>query len=217
MTSGYENIRRLAHEHVLPALQRFMVLASRLRGLSKYFVASRELGLQVQDVAGLIDCAAALQMVTHRILIQVAKELHMFQAYSVWLHHEITMQSVEEKTNEQIEATTKIDHVNALAYIQGPMLQSALPALLKHEDPSRNFFEADGRSSWQLYNLDTDQTQLPHLGELIQDLEQRLRLILGKVSTSQQRHVKFGPVRSVSTSDADYLCARIVRQVSVPP
>jgi anaphase-promoting complex subunit 4 len=67
VAGGYENIRRLTHENLLPALERSQVLISRLVGLSKFHKLSDVLGLDTPKLKGIVETLDCLQLLAHRI------------------------------------------------------------------------------------------------------------------------------------------------------
>ena len=95
VAGGYENIRRLTHECLLPALERSQVLLSRLLGLSKFHKVSDVLGLDSIKLNGIVETLDCLHLLAHRILNHANEELIQFSAFSRWLHHEIQILNSE--------------------------------------------------------------------------------------------------------------------------
>ncbi|GAD98867.1 anaphase-promoting complex component Cut20/Apc4, putative [Paecilomyces variotii No. 5] len=127
--TGYENVRRLTHECLLPALERSLVLLSRLTGLSKFHKLSGVLGLETKDLNAIVETVDCLYLLSHKVLIYANDELEQFLAFSKWLRHEIDIQSAEpmsQTLEELLEKSDMIDHQRTLKYIQGAMTKSAL-------------------------------------------------------------------------------------------
>ena len=211
MTTGYETVRRLAHENLLPALERFTVLLSRLRGLSKFQDSSAALGLSTQELDNVLDTTACLQLLAHHVLIAAGSELRGFAAFSAWLKYEIEAQSTEPGSSAAQEASERdpnIDHVSTLDYIRGPMKQSRLFALFNmspsaQERPQWDL-NAEGRSLYELYKrelktigeFDSSERQLPGLDALIGHLHLQCRSVFAGIAANQKRNIRLGsPVR----------------------
>lgn len=129
MSSGYENVRRLTHECLLPALERCEVVLSRLIGLSKFQKLSDVLGLETSDLNGIVETLDCLHLLAHHIIINTNEELNQFISFSKWLRHEIDMQSAEpmsQSLEELMDKTDIMGYPKTLRYIQGPLAKSAL-------------------------------------------------------------------------------------------
>ena len=223
--TGYESIRRLAHEHLLPALERFIVLASRLRGLSKYQVSNCNLGLSSQKLDNIIDIVSCLQLVAHRILIIVGTELRQFQAFSLWLRQEIDNQAPEQDSSENIESGANIDYISTLQYIQGAMSHSGLLRFLdiqgKLDQKDHRSLGAERESLFELYKLELekqtgqDQTlkKLPYLGNLVEHLQVQCNQYFYSISEMQRRNVRIGGSIPLCNDIPEILDARICQEV----
>ncbi|KAK6353023.1 hypothetical protein TWF696_005014 [Orbilia brochopaga] len=83
--NGYENLRRLTHEHLLPACDRLIVLLSKLRGLARWTDKDSSLGLDPVDYSKLLDLVSGLMAVCHEFMGKVNYELDLFTAFIMWL------------------------------------------------------------------------------------------------------------------------------------
>ncbi|KAL4893762.1 anaphase-promoting complex, cyclosome, subunit 4-domain-containing protein [Aspergillus ambiguus] len=129
VSNGYENVRRLAHECLLPALERCEVLLSRLIGLSKFHKLSDVLGLETSDLNAIVETLDCLHLLAHQILIHTNEELCQFGSFSRWLRHEIDLQSAEpmsQTLEELMEKTDLVEYPQTLKYIRGALTQSTL-------------------------------------------------------------------------------------------
>ncbi|KAK3168298.1 hypothetical protein OEA41_004745 [Lepraria neglecta] len=208
-TTGYESVRRLAHENLLPALERFAVIVSRLRGLSKFQVSNVTLGLSTQDLDNILDTVNCLQLVGHRILIASGSELRQFQAFSAWLRQEIENQSTDASSTDSPEKDTNVDHASTLEYIQGAMTQSELTRFFDLEgntDQSLQWdLKAEGRSLFELYkrelkldNKDDPATKrLPAFDALLKHLDTQCNAVFSSIAETQKRNVRFGSPTSL--------------------
>ena len=201
MVTGYESVRRLIHEHLLPALERFTVLVSRLRGLSKFQVTNAMLGLSTQDLNNVLDTVSCLQLVAHHLLITTNAELQQFHAFSGWLHQEIDTQSGDASTSDGPEKDFNIDHLRVLEYIQGAMTQSRLIDFLtpiaEAELSTQWDLKAEGRSLFDLYKREMNQKdkrdpskRLPGLEALLGHLDDLCSIVFTKIGETQKRNVR---------------------------
>ncbi|RAL16856.1 putative anaphase-promoting complex component Cut20/Apc4 [Aspergillus homomorphus CBS 101889] len=134
VSSGYENVRRLTHECLLPALERCQVLLSRLVGLSKFHKLSEVLGLETSDLNAIVETLDCLHLLAHHILVNANEELTQFNAFSRWLRHEIDMQSAEpmsQTLEELMEKTDMVEYPQTLKYIRGALTKSALRSFIR--------------------------------------------------------------------------------------
>ncbi|KAG8528832.1 uncharacterized protein KY384_006521 [Bacidia gigantensis] len=204
LVTGYESIRRLSHEHLLPALERFVVLASHLRGLSRFQVSNRHLDLSTQDLDNVIDTLSCLQLIAHQLLIDCGIELRQFHAFSTWLRQEIDAQASETNISDDHETNLNIDYTNTLKYIQGPMKHSRLLAYLRIYDVSDGIeywdLEAEGGSLFKLYQDKTKKKddrskqtkQLPRLDALVSHLDQQCGKLYSSIAETQRRNTRLG-------------------------
>lgn len=212
---------------MLPALERFIVVVSRLRGLSKFQVSNVTLGLSTQELNNVMDTVESLQLVAHRILITAGKEFRQFQAFAVWLRQEIDLQATEASSSETGDRDVSIDHANTLEYINGPMMQSQLTQLFgldqQSDDSSQWDLAAEGRSLFELYKREYGNTgskifsakRLPGLDALIQHLKSQCEVVFERIAQTQRRNVRFGP--SVSLGAGSPTCMDIKTLVEVGP
>jgi hypothetical protein len=129
VAGGYENIRRLTHENLLPALERSQVLISRLVGLSKFHKLSDVLGLDTPKLNGIVETLDCLQLLAHRILIHTNEELDQFTAFSRWLRHEILIlgsEPLSQTEEELLEKRDIFDVPPTTKYITGGLQKSVL-------------------------------------------------------------------------------------------
>ena len=231
VTTGYETVQRLAHENLLPALERFTVLLSRLRGLSKFQDSSAALGLSTQELDSVLDTTACLQLLTHHVLIAAGSELRGFSAFSAWLKHEIETQSVEPGStaaHEASERDTNIDHASTREYIRGAMKQSRLSSLFNMntapEERPQWDLTAEGKSLYELYgrelktvgNSSESEKQLPGVDALISHLDSKCNAVFGRIAETQRRNIRFGNPVHVGEDVPIHMDMRMLAEVSVP-
>ncbi|KAJ5091262.1 Anaphase-promoting complex subunit 4 [Penicillium alfredii] len=134
VAGGYESIRRLTHECLLPALERSQVLLSRLVGLSKFHKLSGVLGLDTPKLNAIVETLDCLQLLSHRILSHANQELEQFCAFSRWLYHEIHVLNSEplsQSLEELLEKRNLFDIPPTVKYITGALTKSALRSSIR--------------------------------------------------------------------------------------
>lgn len=198
-TTGYESVRRLAHENLLPALERFAVLVSRLRGLSRFQLSNADLGLSTQEFDNVLDTLNCLQLMAHQILITSGSELRQFLAFSAWLRQEMDLQACDASVAESAEKDVNVDHASTLEYIQGAMTHSQLNSFFNLEAHAEETppwdLAAEGRSLFELYKRglqDSCASRLPTLDALMKHLNTQCNAIFNGIAETQRRSVRFG-------------------------
>ncbi|CAG7922612.1 unnamed protein product [Penicillium olsonii] len=134
VAGGYENIRRLTHECLLPALERGQVLLGRLVGLSKFHKLSDILGLDKTKLNAIVETLDCLHVLAHRILNHANEELDQFNAFARWLRHEIHILNSEplSQTLEELQEKRDLfDVPPTVKYITGALTKSALRSFIR--------------------------------------------------------------------------------------
>ncbi|KAM0190912.1 hypothetical protein ACHAPI_009136 [Fusarium lateritium] len=142
VVSGLEGLRNLIHENFLPALDRCAIILSRLRGLAQYHDTRDDIGFSVQQISRLMEVVQCLQLVGHKILINVMDELESFTAFSTWLRFQIDRLASSASASEELtekEATMDVGLV--LIYIEQYLTES--PLGLFFDEMSGEDYEAD--------------------------------------------------------------------------
>jgi anaphase-promoting complex subunit 4 len=217
VASGYENVRRLTHECLLPALERCEVLLSRLIGISKFQKLNHILGLEtrdLQEVVGTLDC---LHLLSHSILTKSSRELNQFLEFAKWLRHEIDIQGAEpmsQTLEELVEKSDFIDHATTLDYIEGALTKSSLRRYIS-SGPNMTPASAESKKSvsseetLSYYQTFTDmlaaeeseqsrdhknkteasRPDLPKLNDLIARFELQCSKVFGQIALTQKRSI----------------------------
>ncbi|KAJ5088679.1 Anaphase-promoting complex subunit 4 [Penicillium angulare] len=134
VAGGYENIRRLTHECLLPALERSQVLLSRLVGLSKFAKLSDVLGLDTLKLNAIVETLDCLHLLSHSIMNNANEELEQFNAFSRWTKHEILILSAEplsQTEEELLEKRDLFDVPPTVKYITGALRTSVLRSFIR--------------------------------------------------------------------------------------
>ncbi|EAL90899.1 anaphase-promoting complex component Cut20/Apc4, putative [Aspergillus fumigatus A1163] len=213
VSSGYENVRRLTHECLLPALERCEVLLSRLIGLSRFQKLSEVLGLETNDLNASVETLDCLHLLCHQILINANEELAQFIAFSQWLRHEIDMQTAEpmsQTLEELMEKTDMIDYPQTLEYIRGALTKSTLQHFIqqlpmmgvpvgKPSATSDKWTAADDRPFYDTFKKLLEQLnrgqnnanppEVPKLNDLTKRLGLQFEKVFGQIAITQRRGI----------------------------
>lgn len=224
--TGYENVRRLTHEHLLPSLERCVVLVSRLRGLSRHQISNVTLGLSTQSLDKVIDTVNCLQLLAHHVLIASGAELRQFLAFSAWLRHEIDTQTMDASTPDNNDDDTDVDYVSTLEYIQGAMTQSRLQLFFGLQETAEKIpqwdLDADGTSLFDLYKRELKcqsveslaVKRLAGLDTLISHLHTLCNGIFSSIAETQRRNVRFGSPISLGSGVPTCMDAKMAVEVN---
>lgn len=226
VSSGYEAVRRLTHESLLPALDRLNVLLSRLRGLSRFQSSDALLGLSTLELDRMLETTKCLQLLSYLLLRCVTSELKQFGAFSTWLRHEIEKQAADPTSATAQEIAEKdlgFDFAGILAYIQGAMMQSQM---LTYSGSSaggelRWNLDAEGKTLFEIYKRKLGdeskgvrpREQLPGLSGLLRHLQSQSNSAFDRISETQRRNVHFGVPIYLGTGVSDCIDTRMVVEV----
>ena len=204
ITTGYENIRRLAHSNLLPALERATVLVSRLLGLSKFAPSSTILGLHTQELTNVLDTIDCLNVLTHNTVIHSGTELRQFVAFSAWLRHQIDVQAAEpfsQTADELAEKDAMIDFPLVIRYVQGALTKSKLLEFFspvgEGEGKPKWDPAAEGPSLYKVYTQDLRKhreapetmNDLPKLSDFTAYLARQCGQVFKRIAETQRRSV----------------------------
>ncbi|KAK2787269.1 hypothetical protein FQN51_003429 [Onygenales sp. PD_10] len=205
VSSGYDALRRLTHECLLPALERCGVLLSRLIGLSKFHTLSPILGLETTDLRNCQDTVDCLSLLSHKVLIHSGQEIREFNAFSKWLKHEIDLQAADPLSatyEELVEKSDTLDHVQTLSYISGAMTHSVLNDFIQPVPPgaSPNRWEPAGQYSsfYETYKKllqqqdqkkPAEKIDMPLLGDLTSRFASQSEKVFGRIAETQRRGI----------------------------
>ena len=205
-TTGYENIRQYTHENLLPGLQRFGILMSRLQGLSKFQESSVALGIETQDLDQIFDTLSCLNTLSHCILIYTSNELREATAFALWMKREIDIQATDPTSataEEHLDTDNICDYPKVFQYIRGAMLNSQLYEFLDLEvDPQRPNWHPtkEGSVLYEHYKVHVKkirdgeicEKKLPGLTTLLSYLNTQCTEVFAKISAAQGRKVRLG-------------------------
>ena len=226
VSTGYENIRRLAHDCLLPALDRSGVMLSRLTGLSKFQKLSDVLGLDTWSLNAVVETVDCLHLLAHKILIHANEELLEFLSFSHWLRHEIDVQTAEPLSltqEELLERADMIDYPHTLKYVRGALTKSALRDFIRQLPMMGRPAQQSTGSTWSnptgkdgLF-YDTfkkllsqqakgEQPELPKLNGLIARLGAQFENVFAHIALTQHRGILHrSPLELHEDSDKDVI------------
>ncbi|KAF4971685.1 hypothetical protein FSARC_1563 [Fusarium sarcochroum] len=142
VVSGLESLRSLVHENFLPALDRCAIILSRLRGLAQYHDTRDDIGFSLQQISRLMDIVQCLELVGHKVLINVMDELESFTAFSTWLRFQIDRLASSSSMSEELtEKEATMDVGKVLTYIGHYLTDS--PLRIFFDEMQREDYEAD--------------------------------------------------------------------------
>jgi anaphase-promoting complex subunit 4 len=211
-----ENLRRLIHESMLPALERCSVILSRFAGIAKFQDTNAAVGFSTQQIGLMMDTIACIHLVCRSILIQVVDELEHFIPFSAWLRYEIerlasdSMSSPDDVTDKE----ASIDHSKVLLYLS--KIMTANPLSIFFADPTsedENLWAhvEQGVPMFELVNKQLDKQErhvsctpnLVRVDHLCTHLTQQANSVFAQVAETEKRNVHFGEAQDIGLPQAN--------------
>lgn len=214
VVAGLQSVRSLAHENLIPALERTAVILSRLLGLARFHDGLDDgLGFTAAQISRMLDIVGALLLVANRVLMTVMDELDHFVVFSAWLRHEIDRQASSSSSggapasgiDELAEMDATLQHGKVLTYVRTYLVRSPLVLFLGDDHVARDDYQTDwqhvegGESlvemlDRQLAKEETGQPHmkaLPRLEFLVSYLSSRSQKIFESIELNLKRGVRF--------------------------
>lgn len=216
--TGLENLKRLVHENMLPALERCSVILSRFSGIAKFQGPNDTVGFSSQQISLIMDTVACLHLIGSKILIQVVDELDLFSAFSSWLRFEIDRLASDASTtpkDDELEKEATIDHSKVLLYLQNCMTASPLEVYLgdcTSEDYNHGWNQAEqGLPMFDLLDKQLQKQEkglsymkpLPRVELLCKYLSMQAKTIFGQIAEAEKRNVLLGYPQEVGVAEND--------------
>ena len=205
VSNGYETMRRLVHECLLPAVERCQVIVSRLRGLSLVRKAGGVLGVDSEYLDFIDDALDMLNLLGHKLLLVIGKDLKEFRAFEKWLKLEIEFQGLDEQESEHAEGFAErmdaIEHRLVLDYISGPLTKSNVLNYIqatnnKSVEQSDWTPQIDGDSFYDTYKslilrpeMVGEQSNMPHLHDLTSYLRRRCADLFSHIADTLRKSI----------------------------
>ncbi|KAI1433985.1 anaphase-promoting complex, cyclosome, subunit 4-domain-containing protein [Xylaria sp. CBS 124048] len=222
VVTGLQALRSLVHENFLPALERISIILSRLLGIARFYESKSEIGFTSAQITKVMDIVSCLMMVGHKILLFVMEELELFNAFSIWLRHEIDRLASSSAAEDLTEKEATMEHGKVLAYIQQYMPASRLRHYLSSvsmENAERDRELADGGSSLlelvgkQIKKQESGQPEtgsFPQADFLCRYLATNATAVLEGIAETERRKVRFGqPIKIVLDHDVLHFDVRL--------
>ncbi|KAH6668009.1 anaphase-promoting complex, cyclosome, subunit 4-domain-containing protein [Halenospora varia] len=217
IVTGLENIRRLIHENMLPALERCSVILSRFSGIAKFQGDDDSVGFSSHQISLIVDTVACLHLVSSKILLQVIDELDLFAAFSSWLRYEIDRLGSDSTSakDDDLEKEAAIDHNKVLLYLQNCMTTSPLEVYfgdLTSDDVNNDWNQAEqGLPMFDLLDKQITKQErglsymkgLPRVELLCKFLSRQAQSVFSQIAEAEKRNVLFGQRQEIGTAEND--------------
>ncbi|KAK4204479.1 anaphase-promoting complex, cyclosome, subunit 4-domain-containing protein [Triangularia verruculosa] len=203
--SGLLSLRGLVHENLIPALERCVIILSRMLGIARFHDSEEGIGFNAGQISRLLDIVSCLTVVAHKILLNVMDELEYFSVFSTWLRLQIDQQASSSSTSEELtEKEATMDHAKVLTYIQRYLTTSPLAMYfdqITKEDYIRDQEYAEDHHTLlqvlekQLKRQELGQPYmraLPHVDFLVNYLVGRASNVFHNIAEAEKRGVLFG-------------------------
>lgn len=209
--SGYENLRRLAHEHLLPTCERLTVLFCRLRGLARWKEKGSPLGLEPDDFTRCLDVVSAITLFTHEFIINLNRELDLYGAFTGWLRHALdqlsTVINIEDKPVEE----PAVDTLKVAEFVGKYLRQSGLESFFGEGNTSPlTEYKGRGESIQDLYSDTTKRP--PGFGELAKFLDDLSKSVFSKPQQAMRQQLRLGKPLFMHAGNIKLQDIRIVDQ-----
>lgn len=217
VTTGLENLRRLVHENMLPALERCSVILSRFAGIARFRGSSDVEGFSAQQINLMMDTVSCIHLISSKILIEVVDELELFTSFAAWLRYEIDRLASEASSGDDpTDKEASIDHSKVLLYLQKIMTVNPLSVYL---DAS----STEGQTEWKhfeqgvpLFDLLNKQLgkqernapyikALPRIDLLCTYLSRQASGVFAQIAEAEKRNVLFGKAQDIGIPHTDAL------------
>ncbi|KAJ9616326.1 hypothetical protein H2200_000044 [Cladophialophora chaetospira] len=200
-----EVVRRMTSECLLPALERCLVVLSRLDGLARFGPTSTKLGLDEKGIRKVRETADAMGLLTEDLLLDVGIEMREFASFIKWLKWECEVEALEEGSERAEELreswTGEAELKTVLEYVDGALKESRLKKYLvregKEEDTGAfSFTSFDGDPDIGFYAEYTKRRasgakdkKMPTLGHLIERLQKQSEAVFAQIAETFRKSI----------------------------
>lgn len=196
-------VRRMTSECLLPALERCLVVLSRLDGLAKFGPTSSRLGLDEKSIQRARETVDALGILGEDLLLDVGMELREFTAFIKWLKWECEVEALEEDSERAEELreswTCEGELRMVLDYVGGAMKESRLRKYLGTEDKEQDggltssFNEDPDMGFYAEYTKRRAGTskdkRMPTLEDLVGRLQKQSDVVFGQIAETFRKSI----------------------------
>lgn len=206
VNEGLENTRRWLEECVLPALERCLVVVSRLTGLAGVNGGVKNsgfaMGLDVAVLGRLVQVLDCMVIVATDALKVVGTESIGFRKWIAWLKWVCEVESCEtDERREEVRETGSedVDWMAILEYTAGGLLGATIPELLS---ASTKLERDKGKAGWEKWDearfyeafkvARRKKQELPGLGDLLEKMSRLCEESFQKIAGTLKRSVLVG-------------------------
>lgn len=198
-----EVVRRMTSECLLPALERCLVVLSRLDGLARFPPTSSRLGLDEKSVRRVRETIDTMGILAEDLLLDVGAEMREFAAFIKWLKWECEVGALEEGSERAEELreswTGEMELRMVLDYVGGAMKESRLKKYLIKEET-----QPDGKAAMP-FDEETDlgfyveytkrrasankETRMPTMGDLIDRVQRHSETVFSQIAETFRKSI----------------------------
>ncbi|KAA8900335.1 anaphase-promoting complex, cyclosome, subunit 4-domain-containing protein [Sphaerosporella brunnea] len=210
-TTGYETIRRVVHENLLPTCERLIVLFSRLRGLARWKESGSPLGLEPEDFTRCLEVVASITLYAHEFISAINHEFDLFKSFMMWLRYSLdqlaTVINIDEKPTED----PQIDHLKVADYVGEFLKESSLkPFMKRNTKPKLSDHKERGESILDLYSKTERSATAPGFMELAEYLDELSKTVFSKPQQAMRQQLRVSKPVLLRESGVDKIDTRIV-------
>ncbi|CAK1361931.1 hypothetical protein CB0940_02750 [Cercospora beticola] len=136
MNTLYGNIQSHLFINLLPALDRFSVAVTALRGQAKYHENATSFDCSPKYFDALLENIDCIRLVAQKMQLIVQSEHRQFRAFSKWLKMQVDIAVAEPFSQNAMETEERevpnIDYALVLTYIKNNLLQSDLAVFIEN-------------------------------------------------------------------------------------
>ncbi|KAK7203805.1 anaphase-promoting complex, cyclosome, subunit 4-domain-containing protein [Myxozyma melibiosi] len=219
--TGYENIRKLVAESLIPACERAVVMLTRICGLAEWRERGTHLGLNVEAIENIISRLQEFMTAAHRLLWETNTEYDYFKNFVGWFKYMLDEMSSTEVPDEEVD--TKIESTKVATfiteYLGAPTVKQffssyAEPVLAASKsqpiDSGTPDWAKNDSSGRKIFNQDFQPVELR---TMIKDLDKLCVHAFTESANAMKKHAVFGsPLRIKDNCNLKKMqaCTRVV-------
>jgi len=194
-------VRRMTSECLMPALERCLVVLSRLDGLARFGPASSRLGLDANVVRKVMETIDVLGLVAEDLLLDVGIEIKEFAAFIKWLKWECEVEALEEGSERAEELreswTGEGELKTVLDYVGGAIKESRVKRYTGRdgeEQPNISLPENDTDAGFyadftRRRKAPSKDKKTPTLGQLVERLQKQCETVFGQIAETFRKSI----------------------------
>ena len=194
-------VRRLTSECLMPALERCLVVLSRLDGLARFGPTSSRLGLDEMSLRKVRETVDVLGIVAEDLLLDVGVEIKEFAAFMKWLKWECEVEALEEgseRAEELRESWTGESELKmVLEYVGGAMKESRTKKYIGsngQEQSTSGLLEEDTDAGFyadyvKRRAVSSKDKKNPTLAQLVERMQKQAEAVFGQVADTFRKNI----------------------------